>query len=83
MTTPSGRREALVALIRRGMSCRTACGYLGLSRRVSCYTLRQTAKDNRLSLTPVVPWRQREASHFQSRFRSRLCLCSLYGTRVR
>jgi len=39
-------------------------------------------RHHRLSLTPVVPWRQREASHFQSRFRSRRCLCSLYATRT-
>ena len=46
MTTPSGRREALVALTRRGLSCRKACGYLGVSRRVACYPLRQPAKDD-------------------------------------
>jgi transposase InsO family protein len=45
MTTPSGRREALEALTRRGLSSRKAGGYLGVSRRVACYRLRQPAKD--------------------------------------
>jgi putative transposase len=44
MTTPSGRREALEALTRRGLSSRKACGYLGVSRRVACNRLRQPAK---------------------------------------
>ena len=48
MTTPSGRREALEALTRRGLSSRRACGYLGVSRRVACYRLRQPAKDRAL-----------------------------------
>ena len=39
-------------------------------------------RHHRLSLTPVVPWRQREASYFQSRFRSRRCLCSLYAIAI-
>lgn len=45
MTTPSGRREALDALTRRGVSQRKACRYLGFSRRVSGYALRQPVKD--------------------------------------
>ena len=45
MTTPSGRREALDALTRRGVSQRKACLYLGFSRRVSGYALRQPVKD--------------------------------------
>lgn len=45
MMTPSGRREALGTLLRRGKSRRKTCGYLGLSRRVACYLLRQPAKD--------------------------------------
>ena len=46
MTTPSGRREALAALTRRGLSARAACRYLGMSRRVSGYLLRQPLKDH-------------------------------------
>lgn len=38
-------------------------------------------RHHRLSLTPLVPWCQREAPHFQSRFRSRRRLCSLYFAR--
>lgn len=45
MTTPTGRREALDALTRRGVSQRKACSYLGVSRRVSGYALRQPVKD--------------------------------------
>ena len=45
MTTPSGRRVALEHLTRRGMSQRKACRYLGLSRRVTSYRLKQPGKD--------------------------------------
>ena len=45
MTTPSGRRVALEHLTRRGVSQRKACRYLGLSRRVACYALKQPGKD--------------------------------------
>jgi transposase InsO family protein len=45
MITPSGRRVALEHLTRRGVSQRKACRYLGLSRRVACYALKQPGKD--------------------------------------
>lgn len=45
MISPSGRREALDTLIRRGLSQRKACGYLGFSRRIATYALRQPDKD--------------------------------------
>jgi transposase InsO family protein len=45
MTTPSGRRVALEHLTRRGISQRKACRYLGLSRRVTGYRLKQPDKD--------------------------------------
>ncbi|AJY11151.1 integrase core domain protein [Burkholderia dolosa AU0158] len=45
MTTPTGRREALEVLTRRGLSQRKACRYLGLSRPVATYTLKQPEKD--------------------------------------
>ena len=48
MSTPSARREALQMLVRRGVSQRKACHYLGLSRHVSGYTLRQPDKDHAL-----------------------------------
>ena len=48
MTTPSGRHQALEHLTRRGVSQRKACGYLGLSRRVASYALRQPMKDRAL-----------------------------------
>lgn len=48
MTTPSGRRQALEHLTRRGVSQRKACRYLGLSRRVVCYAPRQPEKDRAL-----------------------------------
>lgn len=48
MNSPTGRREALDALTRRGLSQRKACRYLGLSRRVSGYTLKQPEKDRSL-----------------------------------
>lgn len=49
MSTPLGRRQALEALSGRGMSERAACRYLGLSRRVTGYELKQPAKDKRLA----------------------------------
>lgn len=45
MTTSTGRREALEVLTRRGLSKRKACRYLGLSRRLATYTLKQPEKD--------------------------------------
>ncbi|BBA38724.1 transposase [Burkholderia contaminans] len=48
MSTPTGRREALEVLTRRGLSRRKACCYVGLSRRVAIYTLKQPEKDRRL-----------------------------------
>lgn len=48
MITPTGRREALEVLTRRGLSQRKACRYLGLSRRVATYTLKQPEKDRSL-----------------------------------
>lgn len=60
MTSPSGRRAALVALTRRGLSQRKACRYLCLSRRVAGYALRQPAADQilaerLLAASPQVP----------------------------
>lgn len=60
MTSQSGRRAALHALTCRGISQRKACRYLGLSRRVAGYTLRQPAKDQclaeqLLAASPQVP----------------------------
>lgn len=43
-----GRREALEVLTRRELSQRKACRYLGLSRRVATYTLKQPEKDRSL-----------------------------------
>jgi len=48
MTTPTGRREVLVSLTGRGISQRTACQYLGFSRRVAGYELKQPDKDREL-----------------------------------
>ncbi len=48
MNTPTGQREALEVLTRRGLSQRKACRYLGLSRRVATYTLKQPEKDRSL-----------------------------------
>jgi transposase InsO family protein len=48
MMTPVGRREALEAVTRRGVSARAGCRYLRLSRRVSDYTLKQPDKDQDL-----------------------------------
>ena len=60
MTSPSGRRAALVALTRRGLSQRKACRYLCLSRRVAGYPFRQPAADQTLgerllAASPQVP----------------------------
>ncbi len=48
MTTPTGQREALEVLTRRGLSQRKARRYLGLSRRVATYTVKQLEKDRSL-----------------------------------
>jgi len=48
MMSPTGRRAALEQITRRGVSQRAACRYLGLSRRVAQYALRQPAKDRAL-----------------------------------
>lgn len=49
MTTPATRREMLDVLVRRGLSQRKACAWLGLSRRVAHYAPRQPDKDGVLS----------------------------------
>ena len=48
MRPPTGRREALEQLTRRGVSQRAAYRYLGLSRRLAQYTLQQPGKDRAL-----------------------------------
>ena len=48
MITPTSQREALEGLTRRRLSQRNACRYLGLSRRVATYTLKQPEKDRSL-----------------------------------
>ncbi|CBW76748.1 Transposase (plasmid) [Mycetohabitans rhizoxinica HKI 454] len=45
MKTLTGWREALEVLTRREQLQRKACCYLGLSRRVATYTLKQPRKD--------------------------------------
>lgn len=45
MTAPTGRREALEVLTRRGLSQRKAYRYLGLSRQVATYTFKQPETD--------------------------------------
>lgn len=45
MSTPAGRRVAVGVLRQRGLSERSACRYLGLSRNAARYTLKQPAKD--------------------------------------
>jgi putative transposase len=49
MRTPAGRRQALEAVSSRGVSERAACRYLGFSRRVTGYELRQPVKDKALA----------------------------------
>jgi putative transposase len=49
MTTPAMRRDTLEVLVRRGISQRRACTYLGLSRRIAGYALRQPGKDRALA----------------------------------
>jgi putative transposase len=48
MNTQTGRRDALEVLIRRGLSQRKACRYLGLSGRVPAYKPNQPEKDRLL-----------------------------------
>ena len=49
MSSPTGRRAALEQITRRGVSQRAACRYLGISRRVPQYELRQPSKDRVLA----------------------------------
>ncbi|MDR6502702.1 transposase [Burkholderia ambifaria] len=69
MSTPTGRREALEVLTRRGLSQRKACGYLGLSRRVATYTLKQPEKDRSLGeqLSALAARRMRHGAGKHSR----------------
>lgn len=60
MTSPSARRASVQALVRRGVSERKACRYLGLSRRICSYTPTQPEKDRTvaeklLAASPQVP----------------------------
>ena len=60
MTTPSARRDSVQVLVRRGLSQRKACAYLGLSRRITSYAPRQAEKDRAvaerlLAASPQVP----------------------------
>jgi len=48
MSSPVGRREAMVCLTNRGASQRMSCRRLGFSRRVACYKPRQPTKDREL-----------------------------------
>ncbi len=50
---PTGRRDALEVWTRRGLSQRKVCRYLGLSRRVATYALKQSEKDRRLGERPL------------------------------
>ncbi|MEY2855430.1 MAG: hypothetical protein RL030_2562 [Pseudomonadota bacterium] len=45
MMSPLGRRRLLALTTQRGLSQRSACRILGMSRRVACYKLRQPQKD--------------------------------------
>jgi putative transposase len=45
MMSPLGRRRLLALTSQRGLSQRSACRILGLSRSVACYQLRQPKKD--------------------------------------
>jgi len=54
MSTPAGRRTAVEQLTRRGVSQRAACRYLGLSRPVVHYELRQPQKDQQLGARLMV-----------------------------
>jgi len=47
--TPVQRRESVAAMTRRGLSQRVACRYLGYSRTVTQYALRQPQKDQILA----------------------------------
>lgn len=60
MMTPSARRDTVQVLVRRGISQRKACGYLGVSRRITSYVPRQAVKDRSvaeklLAASPQVP----------------------------
>lgn len=60
MTAPSDRREGIELLVRRGISKRNACAYLGFSRRVCGYVPQQATKDRALAerllaASPEVP----------------------------
>ena len=49
MVTPVQRRECVALLTQRGLSERAACRYLGYSRTVAQYRLKQPAKDQALA----------------------------------
>ena len=49
MSSPAGKRAAMEKMISRGISKRSACRYLGVSRRVAHYELKQPQKDRALA----------------------------------
>lgn len=53
MTSPLARRRLLALTSQRGLSKRSACRLLGMSRRVACYRLRQPQKDKAVGDTLV------------------------------
>lgn len=49
MTTPAERHEAVGVMRRHGLSERASCRYLGVSRNVARYALKQEGKDSQLA----------------------------------
>ena len=49
MTTPTGRHAAVGVMCRHGLSERAACRYIGVSRNVARYALKQPEKDQSLA----------------------------------
>lgn len=50
MVTPAAKRQALEILKGKGLSERAACRYVGVSRRIASYSLKQPAKDQALGI---------------------------------
>ena len=50
MVTPAAKRQALEILKGKGLSERAACRYVGVSRRIASYALKQPAKDQALGI---------------------------------
>lgn len=79
MSTPTGRRKALEARLSEGY--RNVCRYLGPSRRIAIYMLKQPEKDRNLGERPIAA--AQEVPRLGYRWMSAWRVCSVNVTKLR